>query len=78
MFIKARLLTIKALETAITNGGLFECEEENILTSAPWAPEPERLIVQTSAGGAGAVSGPHQPAQHCTAAAVAHGDQLHT
>lgn len=49
-----------------------------LLTSAPWAPGPERLIVQTSAGGAGAVRGPRQPAQHCTAAAVVREDQLHT
>lgn len=75
---KTRTLNRKTLGTATTNRGPFECEKEHALTSAPWAPGPARLIVQTCAGGAGAASGPRQPAQHCSAAAIVHEDQLHT
>lgn len=37
-----------------------------------------KLIAQTSAAGVGVMRGLHQPGRHCSAAAVAHEDQLHT
>lgn len=57
---------------------LYGNTDKSLLTSAPWAPRPAKLTVQTCAAGVGAGSGPRQLGQRRTAAAAVHEDQLHT